>query len=121
MRCPPRSRTPSSNTSGATSGTYKVLSAAGIECRKVKKVYEGRPNILDFMKTGEYNYVINTTEGRQAIEDSKTLRRGALQFKVTYVTTLNAAFASAMANEENVDETKNVSSVQELHARIKNA
>ena len=105
----------------ATSGTYKVLSAAGIECRKVKKVYEGRPNILDFMKTGEYNYVINTTEGRQAIEDSKTLRRGALQFKVTYVTTLNAAFASAMANEENVDETKNVSSVQELHARIKNA
>src|SRR5574344_2937820 len=51
----------------ATHGTYQVLHAAGIECRQVKKVYEGRPNILDFIKNGEYNYIINTTEGRQAI------------------------------------------------------
>jgi carbamoyl-phosphate synthase large subunit len=99
----------------ATHGTYQVLHAAGIECRQVKKVYEGRPNILDFIKNGEYNYIINTTEGRQAIEDSRTLRRGALQFKVTYATTLNAAFASCMANDTKVDEARNVHSIQELH------
>lgn len=102
----------------ATHGTYQVLQAAGVECRRVKKVYEGRPNILDYMKSGEYNYIINTTEGRQAIEDSKTLRKGALQFKVTYVTTMNAAMATCMANDMQVDETKSVNSIQELHARV---
>ena len=102
----------------ATHGTYQVLSAAGIPCRQVKKVYEGRPNILDFMKSNEYNYIINTTEGRKAIEDSKTLRRGALQYKVTYTTTMNAAFASCMANDTKVDETASVHSIQELHAAL---
>ncbi len=102
----------------ATHGTYQVLSAAGIPCRQVKKVYEGRPNILDFMKSNEYNYIINTTEGRKAIEDSKTLRRGALQYKVTYTTTMNAAFASCMANDTKVDETASVHSIQELHELV---
>ena len=72
-------------------------------------------HILDFMKSNEYNYIINTTEGRKAIEDSKTLRRGALQYKVTYTTTINAAFASCMANDTKVDETASVHSIQELH------
>ena len=102
----------------ATKGTYQVLKAAGVECRHVKKVYEGRPNILDYIKNGEYNYIINTTEGRQAIEDSRTLRRGALQFKVTYTTTLNAAFASTMATDMNIDEAENVHSIQELHELV---
>ena len=81
----------------------------------MKKVYEGRPNILDYMKSGEYNYIINTTEGRQAIEDSKTLRRGALQYKVTYTTTMNEAMANCMAIDTNVDETEAVHNIQELH------
>lgn len=55
----------------ATRGTAQVLAEAGIPCRTVKKVYEGRPNILDYMKSGEYNYIINTTE---AVRRSKTLR-----------------------------------------------
>ena len=99
----------------ATRGTAQVLAEAGIPCRTVKKVYEGRPNILDYMKSGEYNYIINTTEGRQAIEDSKTLRRGALQYKVTYTTTMNAAMANCMAIDTNVDETEAVHNIQELH------
>jgi carbamoyl-phosphate synthase large subunit len=100
----------------ATGGTAKALEDAGIEVRRVNKVYEGRPHILDRIKNGEYSYIVNTTEGRQAIEDSKVLRRGALQGKVNYTTTLNAAFANCKANS--ADDRATVSSVQELHQRI---
>ena len=100
----------------ATRGCQKVLEDAGIECRKVNKVFEGRPHILDHIKNGEYNYIVNTVEGRQAIEDSKVLRRGALQHKANYTTTLNAAFATCLAND--ADDRGSVSSVQDLHKRI---
>jgi carbamoyl-phosphate synthase large subunit len=100
----------------ATGGTAKALQAAGIPCRVVNKVFEGRPHILDRIKNGEYSYVVNTTEGRQAIEDSKVLRRGALQHKANYTTTLNAAFATCKANDANA--FARVVSVQELHKRV---
>jgi carbamoyl-phosphate synthase large subunit len=100
----------------ASGGTAAALKAAGIECRVVNKVFEGRPNMLDRIKNGEYSYVVNTTEGRQAIEDSKMLRRGALQHKVNYTTTLNAAFATVKANAASA--FANVVSVQELHKRV---
>ncbi|MFQ6370095.1 carbamoyl-phosphate synthase large subunit [Shewanella sp. YIC-542] len=100
----------------ATHGTAVVLGEAGINPRLVNKVHEGRPHILDRMKNGEYTYIVNTTEGRQAIEDSKQLRRGALRYKVNYTTTMNAAFASCMAHT--ADDRNKVSSVQELHARV---
>ena len=101
----------------ATSGTSDVLTAAGIVNRKVNKVSEGRPHILDRIKNGEYTFIVNTVEGRVAIADSKQLRRGALQHKVSYTTTLNAGFASCLGMA--IDETANVSSVQELHQRVK--
>jgi len=82
----------------------------------VNKVHEGRPHIQDRIKNGEYPYIINTTAGRQAIEDSKLLRRSALQYKVHYDTTLNGGFATAMAL--NADATEKVISVQEMHAQI---
>jgi len=100
----------------ATRGCQKVLEDAGIECRKVNKVFEGRPHILDRIKNGEYNYIVNTVEGRQAIEDSKVLRRGALQYKANYTTTLNAAFATCLANT--ADDRGSVESLQNLHKRI---
>ena len=100
----------------ASRGTYNALVDAGIECRKVNKVFEGRPHILDRIKNSEYSYIINTTEGRQAIEDSKVLRRGALQYKANYTTTLNAAFATIVAHA--ADDRNSVTSVQELHKRI---
>ncbi|WP_350637189.1 hypothetical protein, partial [Pseudoalteromonas sp. GW168-MNA-CIBAN-0100] len=65
----------------ATGGTAAALENADIAVRRVNKVFEGRPHILDRIKSGEYSYIVNTTEGRQAIEDSKVLRRGALQHK----------------------------------------
>ncbi len=102
----------------ATHGTAVVLGEAGINPRLVNKVHEGRPHILDRIKNGEYSYIVNTTEGRQAIEDSKVLRRGALAEKVNYTTTLNAAFATCIAYT--AADTNKVSSVQELHARVSN-
>lgn len=101
----------------ATHGTAVVLGEAGINPRLVNKVHEGRPHILDRIKNDEYTYIVNTTEGRQAIEDSRQLRRGALRYKVNYTTTLNAAFATCMAHA--ADDRTNVTSVQELHKRIK--
>jgi carbamoyl-phosphate synthase large subunit len=89
---------------------------SGINPRLVNKVHEGRPHIQDRIKNGEYTYIINTTAGRQAIEDSKLIRRSALQYKVHYDTTLNGGFATAMAL--NADATEKVISVQEMHAQI---
>ncbi|UCM51825.1 carbamoyl-phosphate synthase large subunit [Aeromonas dhakensis] len=100
----------------ATHGTAVTLGEASINPRLVNKVHEGRPHILDRIKNGEYTYIVNTAEGRRAIEDSKQLRRGALQHKVAYTTTLHAAFATCMAIT--VDATANVSSVQELHQKV---
>ncbi|WP_153447567.1 carbamoyl-phosphate synthase large subunit [Vibrio algicola] len=100
----------------ATHGTAVVLGEAGINPRLVNKVHEGRPHILDRIKNNEYTYIINTAAGRQAIEDSKVLRRGALQEKVNYTTTLNAAFATCMAHSE--DNRKTVTSLQELHQQV---
>ena len=96
-----------------------VLKEAGIDVRLVNKVQEGRPHILDRVKNDEYKYIVNTTEGRVAIEDSRQLRRAALRYKVDYTTTLNGAFATCQAHlaDPTADEAT-VSSVQELHQRI---
>lgn len=101
----------------ATYGTALVLGKAGIDARLVNKVYEGRPHIQDRIKNGEYTYIVNTAAGRQAIEDSKLLRRTALQYKVHYDTTLNGGFATSIALNSN--PTSSVVSVQEMHAKIK--
>lgn len=100
----------------ATHGTAVILGEAGINPRLVNKVHEGRPHIQDRIKNGEYSYIVNTTAGRQAIEDSKLIRRSALQYKVHYDTTLNGGFATAMSL--NADATAQVISLQEMHAQI---
>ncbi|MGL5948531.1 MAG: carbamoyl-phosphate synthase large subunit [Aeromonas sp.] len=100
----------------ATHGTAVALGEAGINPRLVNKVHEGRPHILDRIKNGEYSYIVNTAEGRQAISDSKQLRRAALQHKVAYTTTLNAAFATCQAmSQAAVGE---VYAVQALHEQL---
>nr|WP_136249728.1 carbamoyl-phosphate synthase large subunit [Ningiella ruwaisensis] len=100
----------------ATSGTARAMNQAGIECSVVNKLDEGRPNIVDAIKNGEYCYIVNTTEGRQAITDSVYIRREALLNKVAYTTTMNAAFATMKAMS--ADAISNVASVQELHQRV---
>jgi carbamoyl-phosphate synthase large subunit len=79
----------------ATSGTLRFLKENDIEAEKVNKVLEGRPHIVDAIKNGEVQLVFNTTEGAQALMDSRSLRRAALLHKVPYYTTLSGAIAAA--------------------------
>jgi carbamoyl-phosphate synthase large subunit len=79
----------------ATSGTQRFLSEQGIPAQKVNKVLEGRPHIVDAISNGDVQLVLNTTEGAQALADSRPLRRAALLHKVPYYTTLSGAVAAA--------------------------
>ena len=97
----------------ATRGTAAALQAVGIPCTLVNKVYEGRPHIVDMIKNGELQFIINTTEGRKAIADSFTIRRQALQQQVTYTTTLSGAEATCYALREL--DAKDVNCLQVLH------
>ena len=79
----------------ATGGTLKTLRDAGIAATKVNKVSEGRPHVVDAIKNGGIQLVVNTTEGARALSDSRDLRRAALLHKVPYYTTLAGAIAAA--------------------------
>jgi carbamoyl-phosphate synthase large subunit len=81
----------------ATGGTATALAAAGIKAETVKKVLEGRPNVVDLMKNGEIQLVFNTTEGKQSLQDSFSIRRNALMLKIPYYTTAAGALAAAHA------------------------
>ncbi|WP_026380033.1 carbamoyl-phosphate synthase large subunit [Afifella pfennigii] len=83
----------------ATSGTQRYLGENGIECARINKVLEGQPHIVDAIKNGEIQLVFNTTEGAQALADSRSLRRAALLHKVPYFTTLAGAHAAAQGIE----------------------
>ncbi len=79
----------------ATSGTQRFLAERGVAAERILKASEGRPNIVDAIKNGRVQLVFNTTEGAQALADSKPLRRAALLHKVPYYTTLSGAVAAA--------------------------
>ncbi len=79
----------------ATGGTARYLAAEGVPAQRVNKVSEGRPHVVDLIKNGEIQLVLNTTEGAQALADSRSLRRAALLHKVPYYTTLAGAIAAA--------------------------
>ncbi len=81
----------------ATGGTHAYLTARGLPSVSVRKVLEGRPHIVDAMKNGDVQIVFNTTEGRQSLEDSFSLRRTALMLKIPYYTTAAGALAAARA------------------------
>ena len=100
----------------ATSGTADYLSAQGIACERVNKVIEGRPHVVDLIKNGELCYIVNTTEGRQAIADSFSIRREALQQRVTYSTTVSGA--NALLHSLDHRGAGDVLSLQELHKEL---
>ncbi|MEJ2316024.1 MAG: carbamoyl-phosphate synthase large subunit [Gammaproteobacteria bacterium] len=99
-----------------THGTTRVLNAAGIACTGVNKVAEGRPHVVDMIKNEEIDFIVNTTEGKQAIEDSAEIRYAALQNKVAYTTTISGAEALCMAMQKR-GET-GVSTLRELHQSV---
>ncbi|MGB5917565.1 carbamoyl-phosphate synthase large subunit [Arcobacter sp.] len=85
----------------ATGGTHKAIADAGIECEKVLKISEGRPNIIDSITNGEIALAINTSDGKESSkDDGKNIRRSVLKMNVTYVTTAAAAFACLEAMKE---------------------
>ena len=98
----------------ASTGTATALAEAGIEAERVNKVREGRPHIVDAIKNGQVQLIINTTEGRKAIADSAQIRQSALQTKTTYTTTLAGGEAFCRAIKFGPERT--VRRLQELHA-----
>ena len=100
----------------ATHGTAAALEAAGIACRRANKVREGRPHIVDMIKNDEINLIVNTTEGKQAISESRSIRREAVARKVTYYTTLSGAFATCQAIDHLQDVE--VNRLQDLHKEV---
>ncbi|TLX54932.1 carbamoyl phosphate synthase large subunit [Stutzerimonas nosocomialis] len=100
----------------ATAGTAKLIEAAGLPVRRVNKVTEGRPHVVDMIKNDEVTLIINTTEGRQSIADSYSIRRNALQHKICCTTTL--AGAQAICEALKYGPEKTVRRLQDLHAGI---
>ncbi|MCC6373337.1 MAG: carbamoyl-phosphate synthase large subunit, partial [Moraxellaceae bacterium] len=100
----------------ATGGSQKILAQAGVPCNRVNKVTEGRPHIVDMLKNGEISLIINTTEGKQAQQDSFSIRRSALQGKVYYTTTISGA--SAVCQALNAKGELSVSRLQDLHLEV---
>ena len=100
----------------ATSGTASYLADHGVVCERINKVLEGRPHIVDLIKNGEIVYIVNTTEGKQAIADSFSIRREALQHRVTYSTTV--AGARALVHSLDFRSDGEVHSLQELHKEL---
>ena len=96
----------------ATRGTAAFLEGHGIACEVVNKVYEGRPNVVDNLKNGEINLVMNTTEGAQAVEDSREIRSVALYDKIPYFTTAAASHAAALAMKSRLEGDVEVRSLQ---------
>ncbi|MBO4313895.1 MAG: carbamoyl-phosphate synthase large subunit, partial [Desulfovibrio sp.] len=99
----------------ATSGTAAILRELGLEVEEVRKVYEGRPNIIDLIINHEIDLVINTPSGKNTARDSKAIRRTALTFGVPYCTTLSAALATAHAVTAGEGEVQ-VKSLQEYYS-----
>ncbi len=97
----------------ATEGTARALTEAAIPCRKVNKVREGRPHIVDMIKNDEIDLIVNTTEGKLAIRESNSIRREAVHHRVTYYTTLAAGLATCEALDH-LDEVE-VNRLQDLH------
>ena len=104
----------------ATGKTWRIINDAGIPCVKVKKLYEGRPNIIDFITNGDIQLIVNSPAGKDSVHDDSYLRKAAIKHKVTYITTMAAAKAAA----EGIAQIKRrgvgeVRSLQEWHAMIK--
>ncbi|MCW8917574.1 MAG: carbamoyl-phosphate synthase large subunit [Gammaproteobacteria bacterium] len=99
-----------------TRGTAVVLNEAGVACQLVNKMDEARPNIVDMIKNDEISFIVNTTEGKQAIADSYSIRREALQHKVNYTTTLAGAAASCRAMKRR--DRSDVNRLQDLHQEL---
>ena len=104
----------------ATGSTCDLIQEAGIEAEKINKLYEGRPNILDFITNGKIQLIINTPVGKDSIHDDSYLRKSAIKGKIPYITTMAAAKATASGIKQLKEHgNSSVKSLQELHSEIR--
>ncbi|HET7307618.1 MAG TPA: carbamoyl-phosphate synthase large subunit [Gammaproteobacteria bacterium] len=103
----------------ATHGTAAYLAEHGVPCQGVNKVREGRPHVVDLIKNDELSLIVNTTEGKQAVEESRSIRREAVQHKVTYYTTIAGAKATLLALD--YIDAGEVNKLQDLHEEMAGA
>ena len=105
----------------ATGNTHEIITEAGIDATLVKKMQEGRPNILDMITNGDFDLIINSPVGKDSVHDDSYLRKAAIKAKIPYVTTIAAAKATAKGilyvQKHGNGEVK---SLQEIHKEIKN-
>jgi carbamoyl-phosphate synthase large subunit len=102
----------------ATEGTKRFLEEHGVECEFVKKVHEGRPNIVDAIKNGVINLVVNTPAGKQSEYDDSYIRKNAIKHKVPYITTTSAALAATNGIKDRRNGAYKVKSLQDYHLSI---
>jgi carbamoyl-phosphate synthase large subunit len=101
----------------ATRGTAQALQDADVPCDEVFKVNEGRPNIVDLIKTGSVDLVINTPLGRESFYDEKSIRRAAIRYNIPCITTLAAAHAASLGIRALLEQNVEVAALQDLHRR----
>ncbi len=102
----------------ATEGTHRFLKEYGIESELIRKVHEGRPNIVDAIKNGEIHLVINTPAGKLSEFDDSYIRKNAIKYKIHYITTTAAALAATIGIKARRSGAYTVKSLQEYHSRI---
>ncbi|WP_448383513.1 carbamoyl-phosphate synthase large subunit [Desulfosoma sp.] len=103
----------------ATNGTYRFFKENGLPCQRIDKMHEGRPNIVDAVKNGEIQLVVNTPSGRRSEHDDSYIRKAAVKYKIPYITTMAAAEAAARGIEAWRRGHGEVKSLQEYHAAIR--
>jgi carbamoyl-phosphate synthase large subunit len=104
----------------ATGATYDIITAAGIPAEKVKKLYEGRPNVLDLITNGDIDLIINSPVGKDSVHDDSYLRKAAIKGRIPYCTTIAAARAAAEGiRYVKTHKTGEIQSLQSLHSQIK--
>jgi carbamoyl-phosphate synthase large subunit len=104
----------------ATGSTCDLINLAGIPAKKVKKLYEGRPCILDSINNKEVDLIVNTPAGKDSVSDDSYLRKAAVKAKIPYMTTMAAARAAAEGvRYMKANGTSELFSLQDLHARIR--
>ena len=103
----------------ATGTTYELIKSAGIPVKRVNKLYEGRPNILDMITNGDIQLIVNSPAGKESVTDDSYLRKAAIKAKVPYMTTIAAAKATAKGIKYvKAHGQGEVHSLQSLHAQI---
>ena len=103
----------------ATGSTYDTITSAGIPAEKIKKLSEGRPNIMDAITNGEIDMIVNTPSGKSSVHEGSAIRKSAIKYKIPYMTTIAAALATAKGLRTILrKENGEVKSLQSLHSSI---